>query len=131
VAVFSRTTHFNLPFLDLIFYIIFVALLLITVYNKVKNFDFQIKRIEFVMLCFFLYALLLPRFKDYSYVLLIVPTLCVIREGLSSSIARLAAMSAICITIVPYQPLLVAMTLFVFYLKHLRTLAVKPRSVNG
>lgn len=120
VEVFSQVTSFSIPLLDLALYGIFVVLVLISAYIKAKTVDFRANRIEFIILCFFLYALTLPRFKDYSYMLLIVPTLHVIRNGLSSSTARVAAMMAVCITFLRYQPLLTAMTLFIFYLKYLR-----------
>jgi hypothetical protein len=110
----------NIAFLDLAIYGIYVILLVAATYRTVKAFDFQNNRWEFVFLCFFLYALTLPRFKNYAYILLIVPSLYVIKNALSSPLAKSIAVVAICTHFWEYQSFLVTIALFVPFLRHLR-----------
>lgn len=60
----------------------------------------------------FAYALALPRMKDYSYILLLMPSLHVVRVGLSGRLARALCYCALWISVLPYQPWLVAASLY-------------------
>jgi len=120
VAAFLGTVSWNIAFLDLALYGAFVVFLLVVTYNMVKGFDLQKNRMEFIVICFFLYALTVPRFKDYSYMLLIIPSLYVIRNAMQSNLARAIAVFFICVTFLPYQAFFVTIALFSLYLRYIQ-----------
>jgi hypothetical protein len=105
--------------LDLCFYGVWgLSLIILTTFVIKKSF-YSKNQYGFILLCFFLYALLLPRFKDYSYILLIVPSIYVINNIISSNIMKLILMAAICVHLFPYQPLLLAIILFGIFLRYI------------
>lgn len=67
----------------------------------------------------FLYALLLPRFKDYSYILLVLPSLIVLRDMVPSLVLRAALVLLVCLHLTDYQSLFAAFFLFVVLLTRL------------
>lgn len=104
--------------LDMCFYGIWTLLLIIfTVFVGRKSL-YTKNHYGFILLCFFLYALLLPRFKDYSYILLIVPSIYVINKAVSSNIVKLLLIAAVCVHLFVYQPLLLAIILFGIFLRY-------------
>ncbi len=60
----------------------------------------------------FLYALLLPRFKDYSYILLVVPSLVVIRDMVESAPMKFLSVALVCVFVTSYQPFYAALFLY-------------------
>jgi hypothetical protein len=56
---------------------------------------------EGLFFCLFVYALLLPRFKDYSFILLIVPSLAVLWETQASPRTRAGLWIALCLGATP------------------------------
>jgi len=110
---------------DAVLYGIFAALLLATAYKMTRGFDFGKNRLDYVNACLFLYALLMPRFKNYSYIILIIPSLYAISKKLSSRTAKLIAIAAVCLPSTPtylfeYKALFTALGLFLVYLRSLR-----------
>lgn len=99
-------------------YLCFVGAMVIGTYYLARGFDFRSHRPVLVMLVLFLYALIVPRFKSYAYILLIVPSLFVVRDALSSFWARAAAMILLCVSVHEFQSPLAALLLFAVYLKH-------------
>ncbi|MDH4157063.1 MAG: DUF2029 domain-containing protein [candidate division Zixibacteria bacterium] len=106
--------------LDSAFHIAFVLFLLIFSFRSVSGYDFRNNRTDFIILCFFLYALLMPRMKDYSYVLLIIPCLHVTYRMLGTGLARLLAVFFLCVSFLPYQAFLTALILYLVFIRQIR-----------
>lgn len=64
------------------------------------------------------YALLAPRFKDYSYILLIIPAVFIITRMTRSGMFQLMLVGLICTSVVVYQPILSALALFSIVVFH-------------
>lgn len=69
-------------------------------------------RLQTAFLCVFAYALVMPRFKNYSYLLLIPPTADVIANRLSSNALRLLALAAVCAGYWGYTSFFAALAIF-------------------
>jgi hypothetical protein len=106
--------------LDSAFHIAFVLFLLIFSFRSVSGYDFRNNRADFIILCFFLYALIMPRMKDYSYILLVIPCLHVTYRILGGVAPRLLAVFFLCVSFLPYQAFLTAMVLYLFYIRRIR-----------
>jgi hypothetical protein len=72
-----------------------------------------------VFFVFFMYALISPRFKDYSYILLIPPSVHVVVGVLRGLGARVLALALLCTHFFAYQSWVAALVLFTAYLVHL------------
>jgi len=72
-----------------------------------------------VFLFFFAYALAAPRFKDYSYILLIPPSVHVVITVLRGTAAKVLAAALVCTHLFAYQSWVAALVLFTAYLAHL------------
>jgi hypothetical protein len=95
-----------------------IACLVAVTWYCTRRMDFRQQKTASLVIVLFLYALALPRFKDYAYVLLIVPSLLVLRDAVRWVPAKLAGLVLLCITVHPYQLPLTALLLFVLYLWH-------------
>jgi hypothetical protein len=76
-----------------------------------------------IMLACVLMSLLLPRFKDYSYILLVVPAwraMTMVRN----EYLRVALLGLICTTVVLYQQLIAAFVVWLIYVIHIRSATV-------
>ena len=113
------------------FHIAFALFLLAVTIRITRGSNFRSNRLAFLVLCFFLYALVMPRLKDYSYILLIIPSFYVITTILKSAIMRLVAIFFVCVSFLPYQAFLTAFVLYVVYLTQLKQLtASAPQPVS-
>jgi hypothetical protein len=84
-----------------------------------------------VMLSLIVCALIAPRFKDYSYILLIVPSLLIMTRG-NFPVWFLAVSGVIvCTSVIPYQPLLAAVWFFGMYVYHSRTIGWGTSRLDG
>lgn len=79
-----------------------------------------------LFLFFFTYALCAPRFKDYSYILLIPPSVHVVMNVLRSVGARALALALLCTHLFAYQSWVAALVLFTAYVAHLLRPARRP-----
>jgi len=86
-----------------------------TVRTILRNRRKGLSQEDFLFYCFTAAALILPRFKDYSYMLLILPSLRAFLHPTVGPAARMAVFAAVCITAFPYQPLLAAAVIFSIY----------------
>jgi hypothetical protein len=77
---------------------------------------------------FFAFALAAPRFKDYSYVLLIPPSVYVVADVLQGPVPRLLALALVCTHFFAYQSWVAALVLFIVCLAHPRAPARRPRA---
>ncbi|MCI0552294.1 MAG: hypothetical protein L0287_15190, partial [Anaerolineae bacterium] len=68
----------------------------------------------------FLYVLLLPRFKDYSYILIIAPAPVVMRDFMRTNLARFLVVIFVCVNVFAYQPYYAAMLFFIVTLVGIR-----------
>ena len=73
----------------------------------------ELQPVEIVLLTVFVYALCVPRFKNYSYVLMVVPALHVLGGGGLRNWARLVLLALVCAHFYRYQQL---STVFALYL---------------
>jgi hypothetical protein len=65
-----------------------------------------------LLVAIFLYALLLPRFKDYSYILLVLPAVVVIRDLVESIPMKFFCVALVCVFVTSYQPFYAALVLY-------------------
>ena len=72
-----------------------------------------------MFLAFMSYAMLAPRFKDYSYILLIPPSVYVVVSVLRGAAAKVAAVALVCTHFFAYQSWVAAAVLFTALLAHL------------
>jgi hypothetical protein len=97
VDILFRRTGWSIHGLSAILYGVWVSVLAIATRLIVKTSGWCLDRKEMLFLFLFLYALILPRFKDYSYMLVIIPTWYAVQVVFHSQWARLAAVTALCI----------------------------------
>jgi hypothetical protein len=79
----------------------------------------QLSRWDSAILGIFVYALCAPRFKDYSYILMIMPSLYVVWKCIRSDLLRLFALVMMCLHFYRYQQWSVMAALFLIYAIHL------------
>jgi Glycosyltransferase family 87 len=80
-----------------------------------------------LLYCFFLaYALAAPRFKDYSYILLIPPSVYAVVTALEGYVPRLLAVLVVCTHFFAYQSWVAALVLFIVLVARLRYRARRP-----
>ena len=72
------------------------------------------------------FALAAPRLKDYSYILLIPPSVYVVVTVLRGAVPRLLAVLLVCTHFFAYQSWVAALVLFIVLLAHLRARARRP-----
>ncbi len=109
--------HF--PALPFILYGIFLLLLGGSALAVLLRHRWQLNRITSIVLILFVYALSIPRFKDYSYALMIIPALYVIWTTLHSDRVRLIAILLMCFHFYHYQQLSVILVLYSLFIRHL------------
>jgi len=100
-------------------YALYLIALCSGTYILVKRYDFKKNRHEFVMLSLLVYALILPRFKVYSYVLVIVPALYVVRRVVPGRLLKGLAVILICASFFPYQQWLLVAALYAVSALHI------------
>ncbi|MCK4857133.1 MAG: DUF2029 domain-containing protein [candidate division Zixibacteria bacterium] len=116
----SRWSGHDLCGFDLAIYGFWIGVLVAVGYWVFSRSDLSKQRQSLLYAGLFLYALALPRFKDYSYILLIVPSLFVVQVVLRSIPIKSVAVAVLCISLFPYQPLLLALALYLLILRHIR-----------
>jgi len=72
------------------------------------------------------YTLALPRFKDYSYILLIPPSVHVVMNVLQGAFPRVLALLLLCTHFFAYQSWAAALVLFTVYVAHLLRRGRRP-----
>jgi hypothetical protein len=95
-AVLTRETGFRLPGLEWALYSAWVGGLAALSWVWLRRRCRGLAGPDAIAFGLLLYALVVPRFKDYSFILLLVPSLHVIRAALGSPRARAAALVALC-----------------------------------
>lgn len=75
-----------------------------------------------LLVSIFLYALL-PRFKDYSYILLVLPSLVVLRDMVPSRVLQAAFVLAVCLHLTDYQSFFAAVLLLIVMLTRLSNIS--------
>ncbi len=65
-----------------------------------------------IMCALLVYALIVPRFKNYSYILLIVPAMFAVANLIRTTTGRIIAIFFTCTIFTVYQPFVVAMSFF-------------------
>jgi hypothetical protein len=111
-------------------YLVVLACLALCTLAVARRVDLRAERRDFLIFCCFVYALAAPRFKDYSYMLLVVPAIYVIREAVSTFLGKALASALVCVYLFTYQPLLAAAVLWVVMLRHLVARRPGPHSCN-
>jgi hypothetical protein len=96
VEILFRRTGWSIHGLAAVLYGVWVSLLAVATRILVKRSGWCLGRKEALFVFLFLYALILPRFKDYSYMLVIIPTWYAVQFVFQSQWTRLAAVAALC-----------------------------------
>ena len=112
--------------LDMIVYGLTVLLIGLTSLTVVRRSGLADDRECVLFLVIFAYTLISPRFKDYSYILLIPPSVYVVVSVLRGLAARLFALALLCTHFFAYQSWVTALVLFTAYLVYLRRPAPPP-----
>ena len=117
------------PHLDMILYGLMALLIGLTSLTVVRRCGLAddrecVDRESALFLVIFAYTLISPRFKDYSYILLIPPSVYVVVTVLRSAAARVLALALVCTHFFAYQSWVAALVLFMAFLAHL---ARRPR----
>jgi hypothetical protein len=94
-------------------YAVFLCLGTFLIFRKTRIWK---NRQVLLLVSIFLYVLVMPRFKDYSYILLIVPSILVIKDMVRVQALQWMVVLAVCIHVTTYQSLFGAMLLFLFLL---------------
>jgi hypothetical protein len=102
-------------------YLAYVLALPIVSWLALRRVDFSRDRIALLMLAIFAYALILPRFKDYSYVLLIAPAAWVILCRMQNVYVQFAATLLVIVPVYKYQPLGAAILFYGYAIHSLRS----------
>ena len=80
---YSSYSRIQVPFIGIIAIYVFAVFFIIWAsvlgWRKLQNFEAEERLITSILLLCLTYALVLPRFKDYSYILLIVPVYYIIK----------------------------------------------------
>ena len=105
--------------LEWMIYGLFAALLCGWTYMKLKGKEIWTDRSAMIVVSFYLYALLMPRFKDYSYILLVVPAIVTLMSVIPTLRLMVVALIPLCVPVFPYQPLVVALVLHILYVLRL------------
>ena len=108
--------------LDMIIYGLVVLLVGLTTLSVARRSD-RTGALECALLAF---ALAAPRLKDYSYILLIPPSVYVVVNVLRGAVPRLLAVLLVCTHFFAYQSWVAALVLFIVLLAHLRAPARRP-----
>lgn len=120
LETFTRISGYDLYNFASVIHILFVMVLMLYTIRVTTEFDFKENRLHFVVMCLFLYAMSIPRLKDYSFILLIFPAFFVISKALVRPSWRLIAIFFVCVSFLPFQPFLAALALYLIYLQSLR-----------
>jgi hypothetical protein len=95
-------------------YLTVVLLIIFLTLYFLRSCDFKNKMMN-VTILFLLYAAIIPRFKDYSYILLIIPALYVI-YSLKTKWAKTILLLLLCVTLWPYHHYVNVLLLLFIYL---------------
>ena len=101
-------------------YLVYALALPVLSWLALRRTDLLRDRMSLLMLTIFGYAILLPRFKDYSYILLIAPAALVILTRMGSRYYQAVAILLIIVPLFVYQPFAVAIMLYVFMIVSIR-----------
>ncbi|PJA27551.1 MAG: hypothetical protein CO189_06625 [candidate division Zixibacteria bacterium CG_4_9_14_3_um_filter_46_8] len=101
-------------------YLIFVASSIFGTLKFIKGYDCHKNKMESLILCFLLYTIIAPIFKNYSYFLLIIPAYYIIIQASKTNLAKMVLLSILCIHIFSYQSLIAAIILLWLHILHLR-----------
>lgn len=113
LALFQEIgAYLNLSWISYTLYALTVICVLYGFYCIVRRQGSESSRHLLVYAALLAFALIQPRFKDYSYILLIPPAAFVITHTLRSSAAKSVGLALVCLTAFGYQPLLAAGALF-------------------
>jgi alpha-1,2-mannosyltransferase len=107
------------PYVDEMAYGLVVLLIAWTSLSVARRRDLAGNRECALFLVIFTYTLVSPRFKDYSYVLLIPPSVYVVMNVLRGLGPRLLALALLCTHLFAYQSWVTALLLFIAYLARL------------
>jgi hypothetical protein len=114
------------PHLDWILYGLVVLLVAGSFLSLVRRSDIP-DHLDGVVYAFFLaFALAAPRFKDYSYILLVPPSVYVVVNVLQGFVPRLLAVLLVCTHLFAYQSWVAALVLFIALLARPRTRVRRP-----
>ena len=113
------------PHLDWILYGLVVLLLMAGLLLAARRWD-RVDRVGLLYSFLFTFALVSPRFKDYSYILLIPPSVYVVATVLKGVVPRLLAVLLVCTHIFAYHSWVAALVLFTVLLADLRARARRP-----
>ena len=113
------------PHLDWILYALVVPLVLVPLLLVARQSD-RIDRAALLHSFLFAFALAAPRFKDYSYILLIPPSVHVVVTVLQSFGPRVLAVLVVCTHVFAYQSWVAALLLFTALLVHLLAPVHRP-----
>jgi hypothetical protein len=115
----------------MIAYGLVVLLIGLTILSVARRHDRLGDRECAVYVTFLACALAAPRFKDYSYILLIPPSVYVVVRVLRGLGLRLFALTLVCTHFFAYQSWVAALLLFTAYLAHLRRPAHRPPALEA
>jgi len=114
------------PHLDWVLYVLIVLLVTASFLSVVRRSEMP-GDLDGVLHAFLLgFALASPRFKDYSYILLIPPSVYVVVTVLRRLVPRLLAVLLVCTHVFAYQSWVAALVLFMVLVAHLRSRARRP-----
>jgi alpha-1,2-mannosyltransferase len=111
---------------DGVIYGVWVLLVLSATLWAFRRHDFRSDRAGPLFLGFLAYALVAPRFKDYSYILLIPPSVYVVVSVLQGLGTRLLALALLCTHLFAYQSWVTALFLFTACLARLHRPPRRP-----
>ncbi len=101
-------------------YLLYALALPVISWHALRKCDLLRDRTLLLMFALFGFAILLPRFKDYSYILLILPSAWIILQRLPTWRYQLVAILVVLVPLFAYQPLIVAMLMFTYVMITLR-----------
>lgn len=105
--------------LGILLYLLYLVFIIGVSYFHSRGYNFKNNRLNFVIGGLFLYALTMPRFKDYSFILLIVPAIYIIEKAISNNYLKILISALVLVTFFKYQGFLTIFLLYVIYLRYL------------
>lgn len=112
--------------LDMVLYGLVVLLIGLTTLSVARRQGLAGNLEWFLRAFLFAFALAAPRFKDYSYILLIPPSVYVVMTVLQGLVPRLLAVLLVCTHFFAYQSWVAALALFIADLAYVRARARRP-----
>lgn len=99
--------------------------------RALRGLDLRRDRVPALMLGLLFYAAVMPRFKDYQYMLLLVPAWHVLHSGVWRGWRRAGLVAGLCVSFFTYQQLVLTLLLFGSYVIHLRASAASASKNPG